>query len=44
MNSDTHHPSWLNQNVSRYVANVLEIEETIIFEKSYFAAVKKLIF
>lgn len=31
LSSDAHQPNWLNQNVSRYVANELGIEETILF-------------
>jgi histidinol phosphatase-like PHP family hydrolase len=33
ISSDAHQPNWLNQNVARYVANELEIEETLIFNK-----------
>lgn len=29
--SDAHQPNWLNQTVSRYVADILGIKETIIF-------------
>jgi len=29
--SDAHQPLWLNQNVARYVANELAVEETIVF-------------
>ena len=32
MNSDAHQPNWLNLNVSRYVANELGIEETLLFD------------
>jgi len=31
--SDAHQPNWLNQNVARYVALELNIEETLIFDK-----------
>lgn len=31
LGSDAHQPNWLNQNVARYVANELGIEETILF-------------
>ncbi len=30
--SDAHQPLWLNQNVARYVASQLGIEETLLFE------------
>lgn len=30
--SDAHQPTWLNQNVARYVANELNIEESLIFD------------
>lgn len=29
--SDAHQPNWLNQNISKYVARELGVEETIIF-------------
>ena len=31
LGSDAHQPHWLNQNIARYVANSLEIKETILF-------------
>ncbi len=31
LSSDAHQPNWLNQNISRFVAYELGIEETIIF-------------
>ena len=30
--SDAHKPNWLNQNVARYVASELKIEESFLFE------------
>lgn len=32
MGSDAHQPLWLNQNMARYVARKLGIEETLIFD------------
>ena len=32
LGSDAHKPSWLNQQIARYVARELEIEETLLFE------------
>ena len=32
IDSDAHQPHWLNQNVARYVAGKLGVEETILFE------------
>ena len=31
--SDAHQPTWLNQNVARYVANELKINESFLFER-----------
>lgn len=31
--SDAHQPIWLNQNVARYVARELNLEETILFDR-----------
>jgi len=31
--SDAHQPMWLNQNVARYVARELGIEETLVFDR-----------
>ncbi|MFP4619931.1 MAG: PHP domain-containing protein [Bacteroidales bacterium] len=33
--SDAHQPNWLNQNVARYVAGKLNIQETCLFERSF---------
>jgi histidinol phosphatase-like PHP family hydrolase len=32
LGSDAHQPNWLNQNIARYVARELGIEETILFK------------
>ncbi len=34
ISSDAHQPSWLNQNVARYVARELGIQETILFPEN----------
>jgi hypothetical protein len=31
INSDAHQPHWLNQNVARYIAGELGIDETLLF-------------
>ncbi|HUV06184.1 MAG TPA: hypothetical protein VMX75_00555, partial [Spirochaetia bacterium] len=33
--SDAHQPHWLNQNIARYVASELGIEETLLFPTSH---------
>jgi histidinol phosphatase-like PHP family hydrolase len=33
IDSDAHQPNWLNQNVARYVARELGIQETLLFDK-----------
>lgn len=32
IDSDAHQPNWLNQNVARYVARELDVEESLLFE------------
>jgi len=42
IDSDAHQPNWLNQNVARYVARQLGIQETLLFPAPAEAAVKKI--
>lgn len=37
VSSDAHQPSWLNQNLARYVAAQLGIEETVLFPDNFAA-------